>query len=390
MKVVLCSNAFKECLTSREASEAMRAGVLLARPDAECVVCPLADGGDSSLEVLCEIAGGTTETLHGVEDPLGRSISASYGVVHGGKTIIVEMAAVSGLRLLNDNEKNPLHTSTYGTGQLLAHALQEHPTADDVVICIGGSATNDMGIGMASALGYRFYSESSEITHPTGADMGRIQRITSDSLLDRVPNVRFSVACDVETLLLGREGATHTFGPQKGADTEEKLFQLEQGMKHLAGLLGEHKAVLLGDSEGVLEVVGGGAAGGMGVGCRVFLGATLKRGFEVCCEAVGLRGALAGADLAITGEGKLDSQTSRGKVPHGVAELCNELSVPLAIIAGSVDHPAPPLNAAFFSLCRRPMSLAEAMNPSEASLLLTESARNITHLYSAVQSKVHV
>eukprot|EP00754_Rhynchopus_humris_P007275 Rhum_TRINITY_DN13395_c0_g2::Rhum_TRINITY_DN13395_c0_g2_i1::g.59755::m.59755/K00865/glxK, garK; glycerate 2-kinase len=394
MKVVVCPNAFKGCLTSAEACAALVRGVQAAAPEAQCVSCPLADGGDSSLEVLTQLAGGelhSVDGLRGVRSD-GPPVAARYGVLRGGETLVLEMAEVSGLRLLpRACEQDPLRTSTEGLGELVLRAVAdtEERTGSAVrrvLLCLGGSATNDMGVGMAAALGYRFFDgEGAELRHPVGGDLRRVRRVdASGARRDVVDRVAFEAVCDVATPLLGPDGATYTFGPQKGADTADALATLEEGLRAVAEACAA-AALPAAAAQPLTSLVGGGAAGGLGAGCVAFLGGVLRPGFDVVAEAAGLAAALEGADLALSGEGKMDAQTSAGKVPEGVSRACKKAGgVPLVCVAGCVEGAAPEgVDAAVFSLCDRPMALAEAMEPREAERLLAATAKNVVKLFLA-------
>eukprot|EP01065_Artemidia_motanka_P002120 TRINITY_DN10982_c0_g1_i1.p1 TRINITY_DN10982_c0_g1~~TRINITY_DN10982_c0_g1_i1.p1 ORF type:complete len:392 (+),score=118.60 TRINITY_DN10982_c0_g1_i1:59-1234(+) len=380
MKVVLCSNAFKECLSAKDASEAMAAGVRAAAPDAQCIVVPLADGGDSTLEVLVEQRGGEYRTVR-ARDPLFREIEATYGLIDGGSTAVIEMAKVSGLALLTDAERDPTKTSTVGTGDLIRDAAERGVSR--VILCIGGSATNDGGIGVAHALGYRFLDAGGVELPPVGGSLGRIRRIDSSKRDPRLRGIRVTVACDVTNPLCGPTGATAVYGPQKGAKTEEMREGLDSGLRNLAGLW----VTQLGAAPDLAERPGAGAAGGLGGGSIAFLGAEFRSGFALVAELSLLRTHLRGAVLAITGEGRIDEQTGSGKVPHGVAVQCREAGVPLAGIFGGVKNPEKirevPLlgDAAIFSLCNGPMSLRDAMVPANAKRLIREQAFMVTRLF---------
>ena len=399
MKVVVCPNAFKGCLTSAEACAALVRGVQAAAPEARCVSCPLADGGDSSLEVLTQLAGGelhSVDGLRGVRDG-GPPVSARYGVLRGGETLVLEMAEVSGLRLLPlPSEQDPLRTSTEGLGELVLRAVADTEeragavgTVRRVLLCLGGSATNDMGVGLAAALGYRFLDgDGVELRHPVGGDLCRVRRVDASGVRrDVIDRVAFEAVCDVATPLLGPDGATYTFGPQKGAGTPDALATLEEGLRAVAEACAA-AGLPAAAAQPLTNLVGGGAAGGLGAGCVAFLGGVLRPGFDVVAEAAGLAAALEGADLALSGEGKMDSQTSAGKVPEGVSRACKKAGgVPLVCVAGCVEDPAPEgVDAAVFSLCDRPMGLDEAMEPREAERLLAATAKNVVKLFLAGRS----
>ena len=384
MRVTICSNAFKECLSARDACTAMAAGL---PSDVDIVTCPLADGGDSSLDVLVEAGNGKYINTT-ARDPLGRPITTTYGMV--GSTAIIEMARASGLSLLTENEKNPLNTSTCGTGDVIVDAIKTQ-LATEIILCIGGSATNDCGCGMAQALGYQFFDSSETIiTSPiTGSDLLKITKIKKPNP-DVLKNITITVACDVTNPLLGPKGATSVFGPQKGIKTQSQHSQLESGMNNISSLINK----LFPDVD--VSVEGGGAAGGLGYGSLTFLSATFRKGFDVCSEAAQLPESISRSDLIITGEGQIDHQTSLGKVPSGVASLCISYSKPLVIIVGGIsNYPLIKKNpilgsASVFSLINKPMTLAVAMNPDKARELLSESASNIYNLYLMGRSQARL
>lgn len=384
VKVVLCSNAFKECISAQEACNAMRRGVEAAAPDSECVVVPMADGGDSTLEVIVEGCGGVYVAGVEVKDPLGRPVKATYGMVDDGKTAVIEMAKCSGLALLLPHEKDALKTSTFGTGQLIAHALNMGATK--ILLCIGGSATNDGGTGAAHALGYRFLDSAGLEIEPCGGNLLDIKRIDSSNVHPRLREAHVTVACDVTNPLCGPSGATAVYGPQKGAVSKEAQAQLDSGLDHLSKLWASQ---LSGTPQDLALLPGAGAAGGLGGGAVAFFGATFQPGFGLVAEQMRLEQALAGAQLAITGEGMIDEQTGSGKVPYGVAVLADKLGVPLAGIFGGIKEPAKirriPIfeKAPIFSLCgaKGPMTLEQAMDPDTAKSLIELQAFNITLLY---------
>jgi len=384
MKVVLCANAFKECISARQACEAMCRGVEAAAPGAHCVIVPMADGGDSTLEVLVEGCGGFFISGVTVQDPLGRPTKALYGMIDNGKTAVIEMAKASGLALLAENEKDALKTTTLGTGQLMQHALDLG--AKRLILCIGGSATNDGGVGAAHALGYCFLDKDGKEVDPVG---GRLLDITTIDRSGRDPRLEAAeviVACDVSSPLCGPSGATAVYGPQKGATTPESRAILDKGLAHLAELW---RTQLPGTPMDIATLPGSGAAGGLGGGAVAFFGAKFQSGFDMVANQVNLKDHLTGASLAITGEGRIDEQTGSGKVPYGVAVMAQQQGVPLCGIFGGIkDHAKirriPILGQSpIFSLCgsKGPMTLEEAMHENRAQQLIQEQAFNITRVF---------
>lgn len=310
MKILVASDKFKGSLTAVEACAAIAGGLQEAlrdhRHEIRCI--PIADGGDGIAETLLAATGGEWIETE-VVDPLGSTLSAGYALLDGGKTAVIEMAKASGIVLLGDREKDPLRASTYGTGQLIQHAIAAG--ASEIVLGIGGSATNDGGTGLAEALGYRF--EDAEGTPITSLPLG-LERIARIVPPDKTTLPRVTVACDVTNPLLGPDGCTRVYGPQKGI-TPEDIPKHEERLAHLVKIT----------KEGPVAATrpGAGAAGGLGFGALVFLNANLVRGFDLVAERLGLPAAVAEADLVITGEGSLDAQSLEGKGPHGVVRLAS-------------------------------------------------------------------
>jgi glycerate kinase len=321
MKIVIAPNAFKGFFTAREAARSMAAGARRACPEGEIVCLPVSDGGDGLVEIMEDALWGEIVTRE-VRDPLGRPVKARLLWVDG--QAVIEMAEASGMALLNKSELDPMRSSTYGTGQLIRHALDLG--ARRLLVGIGGSATCDGGTGMASALGVRFLDARGRVFEPTGGSLHEIACIEKRPALDEV---EIDAACDVSNRLLGEEGAARVYAPQKGASPEQ-VEALEKGLKVLA----ERIRIDLGID--VTGLAGGGAAGGLGAGLFAFLGARLRPGADLVLEHVGLSSAIREADLVITGEGRLDDQTLAGKAPARVAALCREQRVPCYAVAGEV------------------------------------------------------
>lgn len=286
---------------------------------------PLADGGEGTLDILIPLLG--LDTVHAtVHDPLFRPITAHYGVKED--VAYVEMAAASGLPLLKENELDPLRTTTYGTGELLRHAIENG--ARRVYLFIGGSATNDAGIGMAQALGYRFLDKQGQELSPVGGNLSKVVRIKTDQLLSTLAKVEVRVVSDVTNPLYGPQGAAQVYAPQKGA-TAAAVDLLEQGLINIANQM---QALTGAD---VRDVPGAGAAGGIGAGAMAFLGAQLLPGIDTMLDLCGARQAIAEADLVMSGEGKVDAQTRHGKVVKGVGDVCRQHGVPLNVICGTLE-----------------------------------------------------
>ena len=325
MRFVFASDSLKGTISSARAAAILEEEAARAFPNVACTRLAVADGGEGTVDaVVASLGGARIEAT--VSDPLGRPVEATYGMLPGNRAII-EMAAASGLPLLTHEERNPLRTSTYGTGQLVLHALRNGAT--EITIAIGGSATNDGGMGAMRALGVRFLDSAKGELEGTGADLARVSSIDTSGLDPLVSHARFRLLCDVDNPLLGPRGATRVFSPQKGANPQQ-VEELESGMTSYARVLER----TLGHSA---DQPGDGAAGGLGAAIRLFLGATSVPGIDWVLDVVGLDQALLGADLCITGEGHADAQSAHGKVVSGVASRCKRLGVPCIAIVGGMD-----------------------------------------------------
>ena len=325
MKIVVAPNSFKGSLSATQAATAIARGVREAIPDAAVIEIPVADGGDGTVEALVGAHHGTYGWAN-VEGPLGDVVHAAYGLIDGGRTAVVELASAAGFELITEARRNPRTTSTYGFGQLLEAARQAG--VDKVIAGIGGSATNDGGAGMAQALGYRLIDIAGRDLARGGAALARLERIESSGVDAGWHPIRVLVACDVTNPLTGPLGASRVYGPQKGAD-EATVEMLDQALGRLARVIERDLGVQVSD------LPGAGAAGGTGAGLVAFLGAELVRGAPLIVEAAGLDKALAGADLVITGEGRIDGQTAFGKAPGEVAKRAYAAGVPVLCLAGT-------------------------------------------------------
>ncbi len=379
MKIIVAPNAFKGSLSAKEAARVMATAVEEVVPEAEIVEIPFSDGGDGLLEVLSDIFGGEIVEVE-VRDPLWRRISSELCVVEEKRLSAIEMAKASGLALLKDSERDPTKTTTYGTGELIRYGLDRG--AKKLVIGIGGSATNDGGIGMAAALGVRFLDKDGKELEPIGGNLIHIRDIDMSGLDPRIGNTEIEVVCDVDNPLLGENGAARVYGPQKGA-TPEQVEELERGLENYAKVIKER----LGKDVSTLP--GAGAAGGMGAGLYAFLGATLKKGIEVMKGLVGLEEKMKGGSLVLTGEGKLDSQLFFGKGPFGVAECAMKYRIPCVAIAGSIEEGLENLEkigiVAAFSICPGPVSLSQAMDNSRR--YLTRTTRDVVNFFLRIMNK---
>ena len=325
MKVVVAPNTFKGSISATLAAKAITRGVHEAFPEAEVMEIPVADGGEGTVEALVTARNGTYQRVK-VEGPLGDPVLASYGLIDEGRTAVVELASASGYALLTPATRDPRRTSTYGFGQLLDAARKSG--ARSIIAGIGNSATNDGGAGMAQALGYRFLDDSGLELPRGGAPLLRLQHIDPAGLSPAWRSISVMVACDVTNPLTGPNGASFVYGPQKGADPET-VKVLDRALGHLAEVIEKD----LGKR--VLDIPGGGAAGGTGAGLIAFLDAKLTSGAALVVETSGFDGALQGADLVITGEGRVDAQTAYGKAPGEVARRAEAAGVPVLLIAGS-------------------------------------------------------
>jgi glycerate kinase len=371
MKILIAPDSFKDCLRAREVAEALSCGIRKVLPQAKIRMVPMADGGEGTVESVIDATGGHLIKLQ-VNDPLMRRISSFYGISGDGNTAVIEMAAASGLELLKPGERNPWITSTFGTGELILHAIQAG--CRKILLGIGGSATNDGGMGMAEALGIRFLDANGDSVHQGGGAVGEVRQIVMAGLDPRIADTEIMVACDVTNPLTGSHGASFVYGPQKGAD-EEMVESLDKNLSHLARLLAEQM-----DKE-VDIIPGAGAAGGLGGGLMAFLGARLVRGFDMVAETVSLEESVQWADLVITGEGKMDSQTRFGKTPMGVALMAKKQGLPVIGVAGTLEDADELYREGFDVLLpiqEKPSDLAAALE--NAPLLLERTGERIARM----------
>lgn len=373
IKLVLAPNAFKESLSAPAAADAMERGAKRARGDIVCAKAPVADGGDGTAEALVAARGGEMVRVT-AGDPLMRPVEAAYGLIDGGETAVVEMAAASGLWRLREEEKNPLETTTFGTGEMIRHALERG--AKTIIAGIGGSATTDAGIGMAAALGYRFLDADGNELKPVGGSMAKIRSIGADGVAPQLREARILIASDVNNPLLGPEGAAPVFGPQKGA-TPAMVRELEEGLANVARLWKAQMGVSMDDTPG------GGAAGGLGAGLMAFCGAECHSGFDLIADFARLDDAIRGASLVITGEGRIDASTRFGKAPAGVARRAKKQNVPAVALAGGAGGDLAPLHeiglAAVFSIAPGPVSLEDALK--NAAEYIERATEQVTRLW---------
>lgn len=370
-RIVVAPDSFKGSATARQAAEAIARGLRRALPGVVVETVPMADGGEGTVDALVEATGGRFVEVT-VTGPLGEDVRVRFGILGDGGTAVIEMAAASGLPLVPPERRNPLLTTTYGTGQLIRAALDRG--ARRIIVGLGGSATVDGGAGMAQALGARLLDADGRELGWGGGELGRLARIDVAGLDPRLRQTEILVACDVSNPLYGPEGAAPVFGPQKGA-TAAMVRRLDDNLRHFARILRRDLGVEVG------QLPGGGAAGGLGAGLVAFCGARLRPGAELVMEAVGLEARLAGADLVVTGEGRLDRQTAYGKTAAAVGRLARKLGVPAVAICGSIGEEVDRQlleDCGLVGACAavaRPMSLQEAMGGVEA--LLEQAAERL-------------
>jgi glycerate kinase len=359
-------------MPAKQVAEFLSIGIRHVLPKAEIKLLPLADGGEGTVNALVEATGGHFEKVK-VFDPLLRPIDSFYGILGDGQTAVIEMAAASGLELLKPDERNPLITSTYGTGELIKHAIDKG--CKKIIIGLGGSATNDGGMGAAVALGVKFYDETGKEIEQGGGFLGNLYKIDTSAINKRLNSCKLILACDVTSMLTGPEGASYLFGPQKGANAIQ-VKQLDLNLQHYASVI---KKQLGKDVE---FIKGSGAAGGLAAGLMAFTNAEIRQGFDEVKEIVELEKWIDWADWIITGEGKIDSQTQYGKTPTGVANTAVKLNKPVIAVAGALDKGYETLYhlgiTSIFSIIDKPMPLSEAL--SNTGKLLEKTAERIFRL----------
>lgn len=377
MKIVIAPDSFKESLSATEVADQIEAGFREIFPDLECFKLPMADGGEGLVAALIAATGGKIVSAQ-VTGPMGEKVEAFYGITGDGETAIIEMAAASGLSLVPPVLRNPLKTTSFGTGELILTALDAG--LRNFIIGIGGSATNDGGAGMLQSLGVKLLDQHGEEISTGGEGLAQLSRIDVSKLDPRLQRCQVQVACDVDNPLTGINGASVVFGPQKGA-TPEMIASLDQALAHFASLVQRDL------QRDVANVPGAGAAGGMGAALLAFLNAELRSGVDIVIEATGLDDAISRADLVISGEGRIDGQSAYGKAPVGVARAAARHNVPVIGIAGSLGKGASVIYqhgfAALFSVVNGPCSLEEALDDAAENIRTT--ARNIAAVISLGQ-----
>ena len=374
MKVVAAIDSFKGSMTSLEVAAAFEKGVKKVYKDAEFIKIPLADGGEGTVKALIDNLDGKMVNIK-VKDPLMRDIDSFYGISGDGKTAVIEMAAASGLPLLSPDERNPLKATTFGTGELIKDALEKG--CREFIIGIGGSATNDAGTGMLSALGYIFLDENGNELEPNGENLINIKSFKDDKVMKEVSEAKFLIACDVDNPFYGTNGAAHVYGKQKGA-TSDIIKILDDGMGNFSNVIEKIKKT------DISNISGSGAAGGLGGAFTAFFNSELKPGIDIITEKIELENKINGSDYVITGEGRIDFQSAMGKTPSGVAKLAKKYGIPVIAIGGSVDDEIGNIYdcgiTAAFSIIDSPMTLGEAMDTKNAQRLVEKTAEQIFRL----------
>ena len=374
MKVTVAIDSFKGSLSTFQAGNAVAEGVKLVYPDAETAVCPLADGGEGTVDAIVAATEGERVEVT-VRGPLGTPVTSSYGLISRTKTAIMEMSAAAGITLVAEGDRNPLNTTTYGVGELIADAIKKG--CRKFIVGIGGSATNDGGIGMLQALGFRFLDQDGNPVALGGKGLGDIAEIKIDSAMAELKDCVFCVACDVKNPLCGDNGCSAIYGPQKGA-TPEMIRDMDAWLGRFAELT---KEVL---PEADANIPGTGAAGGLGFAFLSYLNATLQSGIDLVIKETGLEEYIKNADIVVTGEGRLDGQSYMGKAPIGVAKLAKKYEKPVVAFSGCVTDDAVICNEhgidAFFPILRTPCTLQEAMECEQAYKNLKDTAQQVFRL----------
>ena len=372
MKVLIAMDSLKGCLSSPEAGAALKEGILRAFPEAEAEICPLADGGEGTAEALAFGLGGKLQPVT-VTGPLGEPVQAFYGILPDGVTAVMEMSAAAGITLVPPLYRDPMKATTFGVGEMIRDAMEKGCRV--FIIGIGGSATNDGGAGMLRALGFDLLDEKGKPVPPGAAGLAVLKRISADKVPPELADCRFRIACDVANPLCGEKGASVVYGPQKGAK-EMDIAEMDRWMAEYALL-----ALREGFDRADPDYPGSGAAGGMGFAFRTFLGGELEPGARIVMEAVGLEKRIRGADIVLTGEGRIDGQTAMGKGPVAVAELGKKYKKPVMVFCGSKGFGAENCFEkgidAIFPILREPCSLAEAMDPETARRNLADAAEQV-------------
>lgn len=379
MKVVISIDSLKGSLSSMEAANAIKEGILEVNKETEVVIMPLADGGEGTVDALVEGMNGQA-ILTSVMGPIEEKVEAKYGILSDGKTAIMEMAQAAGFALVPAEKKNPLYTTTYGVGEMIKEAIEKG--CRNFIVGIGGSATNDAGVGMLQALGFEFYDEKNNLVGLGGHVLNKIKKIKIDNRLKELDQCSFKIACDVNNPLYGENGAAYIYGPQKGA-TPEIVKELDEGLRNFAQVVKDD----LGKE--IAEVPGVGAAGGMGFAFLGFLNSKLESGIKIILDEINLDDTVKGADIVITGEGRLDNQTAMGKAPIGVAKIAKKHGAKVIAIAGCTTDDAVRCNEegidAYFSIVNSAMTIEEATKKETALKNMKSTTIQVFNLIKAMQ-----
>ena len=364
MRIIIAPDSFKDALSAKGVAEAIQHGIKMASPTDETVVFPLGDGGEGSSEILGDHLKAVKKTVE-VEDALGRPVEAHYYYSKENRTALIEMAQASGLQRIRHEERNCMEASSFGTGQLLLDALRSG--AERIVLAIGGSATNDAGMGLASALGVKFYDKNNRLLKGKGRELQQVHYYDKSRLL--VPEgIKIDVLCDVDNPLFGEKGAAYVYAQQKGANDEE-IKLLDKGLRHFSTVVRKQ------EESDFAEIPGAGAAGGIGFGAMVFLNAKLYKGIDLMLELTGFDAQIKGADFIITGEGKIDDQTVHGKLISGIARHAHKQNIPVIALCGTLDTDIDSIGKlglfAVFSIQSSPGTLENALKRTPRDLMLT-------------------
>ncbi|MBS4455716.1 glycerate kinase family protein [Tuanshanicoccus lijuaniae] len=378
-KIVIASDSFKGSASSKEIGEYIAEGIRCVRPEYNTEIYSIADGGEGTVDAILDVIKGEYVSLE-VQGPLGKPVQAHYALVDEGKTAIIEMAEASGITLVDKNELNIMRASTYGTGQLIKDAIERG--VSKIYIGIGGSATNDGGLGMAQALGFEFFDSKENKLSDGAVNLEKIVEIQSTNALPGLETVETIIISDVTNPLCGPNGASEIYGPQKGASVEQ-IKQLDRALSHYADVLEKEFG------KKVKHLEGAGAAGGLGAGLMVYLNAKASRGIDTILNLIKIEEAISNADLVITGEGSLDGQSINGKAPVGIAKIAQKYGVPTIAIVGSKSRDIDAVYEAgisgVFDIINQPMSLEDAIHNTPQ--LVTAAAKNIIHLFSTLNRK---
>jgi glycerate 2-kinase len=383
IKIIIACDKYKGNLTALQVCSTIRDAIYETAQylgkKVDITISPMADGGEGTVETLVESLNGKFVDLK-VTGPLGDKVDSKFGII-GQETAVIEMSAASGLWMVPQDRRNPLETTTYGTGELIKKALEMK--CPKIIVGIGGSATNDAGMGMAQALGIKFYDSNKNLLGFGGKELIKINEIDISNLNPGVKSAKFEIACDVDNPLYGTYGAAYVYGPQKGADNE-MVKLLDEGLRNFSYVLKKSLGI------DISNIKGAGAAGGLGAGLLAFLNANIRPGTEIIIEATDLERKMKGADLVITGEGAMDSQTFSGKSSYGVAMLAKKFGIPVITINGSknfnindIDKEKLKLFSGNFSTVNKPMNLEEAIK--NGGFLLGEVTRELIHFFLATR-----